>query len=223
MPYYISDSAEGCNGWATVKANGEVLGCHTTKQGAIDQALAIAQNEGSEYLGELRIESGPPAVIADIDGTLVTFEGDRNDKVQDYLDSFEDAEIIIVTARLAEDRAETEAELERLDIDFDQIFFKPDADTDSTEYKKATAERLLETYNVMVAVDDNEDIRSAYADLGITAISPIQVPASTDEEDDDPEDMDEQRAIDLVPPAYMRAAARRGLEYYEDGKGGVKS
>lgn len=220
MPYYISDSAQGCNGWATVKANGEVLGCHTTKQGAIDQALAIAQNEGSEYLGELRIESGPPAVIADIDGTLLTFEGDRNDKVQDYLDSFEDTEIIIVTARLAEDRAETEAELERLDIDFDQIFFKPDADTDSTEYKKATAERLLETYNVMVAVDDNEDIRSAYADLGITAISPSQVPVSTDEEDDDPEDMDEQRAIDLVPPAYMRAAARRGLEYYEQGKGG---
>jgi HK97 family phage prohead protease len=59
---------------------------------------------------------------------------------------------------------------------------KPDADTDSTAYKKATAERLLETYNVMVAVDDNEDIRSAYSDLGITAIAPTQVPASSDNE-----------------------------------------
>lgn len=220
MPYYITDKSPDCSGWATVKADGEVMGCHTTKQGAIDQALAIAQDEESEYLGELRIESGPPAVIADIDGTLVTFEGDRNDKVQDYLDSFDDTEIIIITARLAADRAETEAELERLDVDYDQLFMKPDADTDSTAWKKATAERLLETYNVMVAVDDNEDIRSAYSDLGITAISPGQVPASSDDESDDPEDMDEERAVDLTPPAYMRAAARRGLEYYEQGKGG---
>ena len=52
MPYYISDSAEGCSGWATVKDDGEVMGCHETKQDAIDQALAIAQAEDSEYLGE---------------------------------------------------------------------------------------------------------------------------------------------------------------------------
>ena len=53
MPYYITDSAEGCSGWATIKDDGEVMGCHTTKQDAIDQALAIAQAEGSEFLGEL--------------------------------------------------------------------------------------------------------------------------------------------------------------------------
>jgi HK97 family phage prohead protease len=91
---------------------------------------------------------------------------------------------------------------------------KPDADTDSTEWKKQTAERLLETYNVMVAVDDNEDIRNAYRDLGITAIAPTQVPDSADDEGE------EMRAVDLTPPVYMRAAARRGLEYYADGKGG---
>lgn len=31
---------------------------------------------------------------------------------------------------------------------------------------------------------------------------------------------DENRAIDLTPPAYMRAAARQGLRYYEEGKAG---
>jgi HK97 family phage prohead protease len=31
----------------------------------------------------------------------------------------------------------------------------------------------------------------------------------------------EVRAIDVAPPSYMRAAARRGLKYYEDGKGGA--
>jgi uncharacterized protein len=52
MPYYITDEAADCAGWATIKEDGEVMGCHDTKQDAIDQALAIAQNEGSTYEGE---------------------------------------------------------------------------------------------------------------------------------------------------------------------------
>lgn len=52
MPYYISDSAEGCSGWATIKEDGEVMGCHVTKQDAIDQGLAIAQAEDSTFEGE---------------------------------------------------------------------------------------------------------------------------------------------------------------------------
>lgn len=40
--------------------------------------------------------------------------------------------------------------------------------------------------------------------------------------DDSPEDSidTEARAVDLTPPAYMRAAARRGLEYYAEGLAG---
>ena len=159
---------------------------------------------------EARLESGPPAVIADIDGTLVTFEGNRNDKVQDYLDSFEDTAIIIVTARLAADRSETVAELESLGVDFDQLIMKPDADTDSTDYKKATAERLLETYNVMVAVDDNEDIRAAYADLGITAISPASVPSTPN--DDMDEDMDDREPIGRMQALANSLVARINKE-----------
>jgi uncharacterized protein len=52
MPYFITDDSEGCDGWATVKDDGEVMGCHGSKQGAIDQALAIAQAEGSTFEGE---------------------------------------------------------------------------------------------------------------------------------------------------------------------------
>ena len=213
MPYYITDKAQDCSGWATIKEDGEVIGCHMTKQGAIDQMVAVSVAENLEPGGE-RKESGPPAVIADIDNTLITYGGAKVDKVADYLDSFDDTEIIIITARLASERDATVAELDNLDIDYDQLFMKPDADTDSTEWKKQTAERLLETYNVMVAVDDNEDIRNAYRDLGITAIAPTQVPDSADDEGE------EMRAVDLTPPVYMRAAARRGLEYYADGKGG---
>jgi hypothetical protein len=52
MPYFITDDAEGCAGWATVKDDGTVMGCHGSKAGAIAQAVAIAQAEGSTFEGE---------------------------------------------------------------------------------------------------------------------------------------------------------------------------
>jgi hypothetical protein len=55
MPYYIRQDAPGCeNKWAAVKSDGEVLGCHTTKQAAIDQALAVALNTDERYEGDWR-------------------------------------------------------------------------------------------------------------------------------------------------------------------------
>lgn len=52
MPYYVSDTNADCAGWAVEKEDGEVMGCHQTKQDAIDQAVAIAIAEDSEFLGE---------------------------------------------------------------------------------------------------------------------------------------------------------------------------
>ena len=52
MPYFITDSAEGCSGWATIKDDGEVIGCHTTKQDAIDQMVAVSLAEDIEVGGE---------------------------------------------------------------------------------------------------------------------------------------------------------------------------
>jgi HK97 family phage prohead protease len=52
VPYFISDSAPGCSGWATVKDDGEVMGCHATKQAAIDQMVAVSLAEGMEPGGE---------------------------------------------------------------------------------------------------------------------------------------------------------------------------
>ena len=54
MPYHIEPENPACNvgQWATTKEDGEVMGCHDDKQGAIDQALAIAQSEGSTFEGE---------------------------------------------------------------------------------------------------------------------------------------------------------------------------
>ena len=45
MPYYITDKHPDCGGWATVNSKYEIKGCHKTKQGAVDQMVAISLGE----------------------------------------------------------------------------------------------------------------------------------------------------------------------------------
>jgi hypothetical protein len=52
MPYFISDSNANCSGWAVEKDDGEVIGCHTSKQAAIDQMVAVSIAEQMEPGGE---------------------------------------------------------------------------------------------------------------------------------------------------------------------------
>lgn len=56
MPYYITKDSDECAGWAVVTADMEVQGCHLLKQDAIDQMVAISNEEGIEPGGELEIE-----------------------------------------------------------------------------------------------------------------------------------------------------------------------
>ncbi len=51
----------------------------------------------------------------------------------------------------------------------------------------------------------------------LTKIEPLPGP---EEDIDENSGSREVRQVNLTPPAYMRAAARRGLRYYEEGKGG---
>lgn len=53
MPYYIAKDREGCKaGWAVIDQAGAMFGCHTTKQGAIDQAVAISISTKEPFEGE---------------------------------------------------------------------------------------------------------------------------------------------------------------------------
>ena len=52
MPYYITDKSEDCPAWAVVKEDGEVLGCHDTKESAIDQAVAASIATDEPFDGE---------------------------------------------------------------------------------------------------------------------------------------------------------------------------
>jgi HK97 family phage prohead protease len=159
MPYFISDTAEGCDGWATVKDDGEVMGCHMTKQDAIDQGLAIAQAEGS------------------------TFEGERS--TRDLPDNYRPA----TSDDVPEGRACGNC-----------MFFNEDNLDDEGRAFCEKWEEYVEGGNYCNAWEPRAD-----DDI-------------SDELEDD--DDDEARQVDLTPPAYMRASARRGLEWHRDGLSG---
>ena len=94
MPYFITDTSEDCAGWATVKDDGEVMGCHTSKQDAIDQMVALSIEEGIEPGGERnvtlmevlrQVDTDPPEYImnAAARGLELRAEGFGGDGVTD--------------------------------------------------------------------------------------------------------------------------------------------
>ena len=63
MPYFISDKNAECAGWAVEKDDGEVIGCHQTKQDAIDQMVAVSIAEEIEPGGERSVNLDLPEYI----------------------------------------------------------------------------------------------------------------------------------------------------------------
>ncbi len=68
MPYFISDQQSDCSGWAAVKQEADgsytTIGCHDSKQDAIDQMVAISVSEEIEPGGEVRaVDLSVPSFI----------------------------------------------------------------------------------------------------------------------------------------------------------------
>ena len=63
MPYFVTEEGEGagCAGYAVVKEDGEVIGCHDTKQAAIDQMVAVSIAEDIEPGGDYSSRDLPDA------------------------------------------------------------------------------------------------------------------------------------------------------------------
>ena len=158
MPYFIAKDREGCKaGWAVVDEAGEILGCHPSKQSAIDQAVAVSIATDEPFEGER-------AAV----GSLL---------VGDYVTWVVDGETLT-------------GEIYSVDGETAQVKIYEDMGGFFVESV------LISTVPV--------------ADL--TRIAEPEVFGDEDELD--------ERAVNQDAPAYMRAAARRGLEYYADGLAG---
>lgn len=178
MPYFISDTNPDCSGWAVEKEDGEVIGCHTTKQAAIDQMVAVSIAEGMEPGGE----RAKPNEL----------------EVGDY-----------VSWNSSGGRAYGEIQ----SIERDGTIQVPDSDFSVTGTPEDPA-ALIQIYRRVEGGWEDTDVYVAHKFSTLTKIDPLEEP------EDEPDDLDESRQVDRTPPAYMRASARRGLEWYAEGKAG---
>ena len=179
MPYYITQTNPDCPNWAVEKEDGELIGCHDSKESAIDQAVAISIDENTEFVGER-------AAI----GSLA---------IDDYvswapLDPRVAAQIVMVEGQLAVVRL----------FEYEDGIFEA---TDKLMVINVFQLEKIPTPKMIAYEVEEIDEPMAEPDAEIIDDSP----------DDD---LDNMRAINQEAPAYMRAAARRGLEYYEEGLAG---
>lgn len=181
MPYFIQENAPGCQGWATVKEDGEVMGCHgSDKEAAIDQALAIAAAENSTFEGERSLRAEPDELRV---GDFVEWDSSGG------------------MARGRIERIITEGALE---IPNSSVTINASAENPAALIRIYRQEEDEETG---APYWDDTDVLVGHRFSTLTKIAPL---------DDD----DEMRQVNLRPPAYMRASARRGLEWHREGLSG---
>jgi hypothetical protein len=210
MPYFITNKSPDCSGWATIKEDGEVIGCHQNKQDAVDHMVAVSLAEDMAPGGERNSEANE-VIIVDIDGTLIS-GGSGIQKNVDYVNSlYPDYYIYIVTGRPESDQEKTMQELADAGVQFNDIQFNEDMSISTPEYKKETAADILEENTVKLAIDNDSAARRAYASLGIATKDPKTIKA---------DEVPSIRAVSLDVPAYIRSAARKGLDYYGQGLAG---
>jgi len=198
VPYFITDRHPDCSGWAVVKENGDMIegGCHTAKDDAIDHMVAASQGEGTVPQG--------------------TYEGDFRpaDMRRDNEERAQPGELAVGdfvrwdssggTAQGRIERIETDGQINVPDSDF---VINGDEDDPAA---------LIRIYRETENEDGDMEWSPTDTLVGhrfstLTKIDPLtrsEHPAV------------EQRQVDLSPPAYMRAAARRGLQFVSEGLGG---
>ncbi len=213
MPYFISDQQDDCDGWATVKEEDGALltiGCHASKQDAVDQMVAVSLAEDMQPGGE-RDLNGPAAIVVDIDDTLIALNGDPIQNVVAFVKEYDGA-VLIVTARREARRDETIAQLDAIGVEYELLQMRGDR-TPEVVYKAAVMKNLFVNWNVELAIENNADVRAEYARIGVTVLAPSGV---------DPKELPQMlnRAVDLMLPDYIMEAAEQGLEYYDAGLAG---
>jgi hypothetical protein len=229
MPYYITQTNPDCPNWAVEKEDGESIGCHDSKESAIDQAVAISIDEGTEFVGERAavgsLEVGDfvswapldPKVAAQVEMVQEQFAVVR---LFDYEDGiFEPTDKMMVINVFQLEKIPT-PKMIAVELEMVEEIDEPDIE----------GANLPDNYRPALA----EDVPEGRACGNCFFFDESRVNAEGDkawcERWDDFVDggyycnawqsNDEERAINQEAPAYMRAAARRGLEYYEEGLAG---
>jgi hypothetical protein len=119
-------------------------------------------------------------IIVDVDDTLVRGNSPIQ-KTVDYVNrKWEDHRIVIVSARQKSRTGETERELDRIGLKWDEIYLSdfPQGPNAGNAFKKYKAEELKKKgYMISEAIDNSADARRAYSELGINVKNPTSLKA----------------------------------------------
>ena len=115
------------------------------------------------------IEQKELCCIVDIDSTIA-FSWGFDYEIIGKLNSLKLYKII-VTARGS--FSKTYDDIDKSGIDYAYVYFNQ-YHTDPVAFKKKCASEIQKRFNVALAVDDDESIISAYRDMGINAVSPLE-------------------------------------------------
>jgi HK97 family phage prohead protease len=197
MPYYITDKNADCDGWAVVDGGDGFYGCHITKQEAIDQMVAISIAENMEPGGERAL----PEEL-NVGDYVMWFNGDELMQGEIKEIQFDGELLVPNTSEVMLGTPFNPAALI-------QVYTKiGGAWKDTNNFVAVAFEKLRKTEDLE---EVNEEAETDLIEEVIDEVMPEEVI------EDSPDDM---RAINQEAPAYMRAAARRGLEYVSDGFAG---
>ena len=111
-------------------------------------------------------------IVCDIDGTLIAIGGAVIANTRDFLDEHADEyTIAIVTARQEDRRMSTTMALANADVAFDRLLMNKVGPTheDGLKSKKANVDSLA---GVVLAIDNDADVRALYESMGITTAAP---------------------------------------------------
>lgn len=226
MPYYITQTNPDCPNWAVEKEDGESIGCHDSKESAIDQAVAISIDEGTEFLGERAavgslaigdfVSWAPldPRVAAQVEMVQEQFAVVRLFDYEDGIFSPTDKMMVINVFQLEKIPTPKMIAVEVEEIDEPEI----EGANLPDNYRPALAEDVPEgrACGNCFFYDEsrlNAEGTKAWCERWDDFVDGGYYCNAW-------ESNDEERAINQEAPAYMRAAARRGLEYYEQGLAG---
>lgn len=138
-----------------------------------NQAKLIREGE----MASSRIVGGEPIIISDIDGTILNGDTPIAETVAFLQETDED--VYIVTGRNEEQRAATIRALAAAGVEYEELIMNPGSTADTLNFKRETAQRLLEEYDVVLAVENNASMRRMYRALGIKAVNVGELPPAT--------------------------------------------
>jgi HK97 family phage prohead protease len=107
---------------------------------------------------------------------------------------------------------------EIVQIERDGTINVPDSDFTITGTPDDPA-ALIQVYQRVEGGWEDTEVYVGHKFSTLTKIQELPEPDDEPEDEDDDDD-DEMRQVDLTAPAYMRASARRGLQWYSEGLGG---